>query len=390
MPVFSCGGMRYQDGWKDKSLDDVSDESQTNLDATIRRSVELGINHIETARGYGCSERQLGRVLPSFDRDQLIVQTKIGPTDDPDQFVMHFGQSLDRLQLDYVDLLAIHGVNNDETLEKSIRPGGCLAAARRLQKMGKAKHIGFSTHGPVDVITRAINHPNDGGFDYVNLHWYYIFERNWSCIEAATQKDMGVFIISPSDKGGKLYEPSDKLRELCSPLHPITFNDLWCLRQQKVHTLSVGAARPSDFNEHVDAVPYLDDIDSAIGEIEQRLAAAFTDAIEPELRNPFDGSLPDFDTAPGGINLPIIIWLRNLAKAFDMTVYGKMRYNMLGNGGHWFPGTKADQLAKDDYEAKLRPLLADHPLGADRLIAILRETDAMIGGEEKKRLSEGE
>ena len=389
MPVFSCGGMRYQDGWKDKPLDDVADENQSNLDATIHRSVEVGINHIETARGYGCSERQLGRVLPKLDRDKLIVQTKIGPADDPDQFIMHFGQSLDRLQLDHVDLLAIHGINDDATLEKSIRPNGCLAAARRLQKMGKAKHIGFSTHGPVDVITRAIEHQGEGGFDYVNLHWYYIFERNWSCIEAATQRDMGVFIISPSDKGGKLYEPSDKLRELCSPLHPITFNDLWCLRREQVHTLSVGAARPSDFDEHVEAMPYMDDIDGAIGEIEQRLAAAFEQAIEPELCNPFDGSLPDFDTAPGGINVPIIIWLRNLAKAFDMTGYGKMRYNLLGNGGHWFPGFKVDKLDEDDNESKLRAMLSDHPLGAERIVAILRETDDLLGGEEKKRLSEG-
>jgi len=390
MPVFSCGGMRYQDGWKDKSLDDVADENQANLEATIHRSVELGINHIETARGYGCSERQLGRVLPKLDRDKIIVQTKIGPTEDPDEFVMQFGQSLDRLQLDYVDLLGLHGVNAEEPLKRAIRPGGCLAAARRLQKMGKVKHVGFSTHGPVDVITRAIEHTEDGGFDYVNLHWYYIFQRNWRCIEAATKLDMGVFIISPSDKGGKLYEPSDKLLELCSPLHPITFNDLWCLRQEKVHTLSVGAARPSDFDEHIDAVPHMDDIDAAIGQIEQRLGAAYEQAIEPELRTPFDGSLVDFDEAPGGINVPIIVWLRNLAKAYDMTGYGKMRYNLLGNGGHWFPGAKASLLDEDGNEAKLRKILADHPAGADKVIAVLREADELLGGEAKKRLSQSQ
>jgi len=54
MPVFSCGGMRYQQSWK--TGDPVSDENQANLEACIRRSVELGINHMETARGYGTSE----------------------------------------------------------------------------------------------------------------------------------------------------------------------------------------------------------------------------------------------------------------------------------------------------------------------------------------------
>ena len=37
------------------------------------------MNHIETARGYGSSEYQLGFILPSFPRDEIMVQTKIGP-----------------------------------------------------------------------------------------------------------------------------------------------------------------------------------------------------------------------------------------------------------------------------------------------------------------------
>ncbi len=59
MPVFSCGGMRYQHKWEDISPSEVPDDGQANLEATIQRSLELGINHIETARGYGSSEMQL-------------------------------------------------------------------------------------------------------------------------------------------------------------------------------------------------------------------------------------------------------------------------------------------------------------------------------------------
>ena len=66
MPVFSCGGMRYQHKWQDVPMQDIPAENQDNLEATIRRALELGINHIETARGYGTSEMQLGRILPPF------------------------------------------------------------------------------------------------------------------------------------------------------------------------------------------------------------------------------------------------------------------------------------------------------------------------------------
>jgi len=62
MPVFSCGGMRYQYQWQDTTEDKIPLDNQRNLEATIEQSLELGINHIETARGYGTSEMQLGKI----------------------------------------------------------------------------------------------------------------------------------------------------------------------------------------------------------------------------------------------------------------------------------------------------------------------------------------
>src|SRR6267142_5497093 len=79
MPVISCGGMRYQHSWKDEDAGGITAEGQANLEATIHRALELGINHIETARGYGTSELQLGRILPRLPRDKIIVQTKVSP-----------------------------------------------------------------------------------------------------------------------------------------------------------------------------------------------------------------------------------------------------------------------------------------------------------------------
>ena len=152
MPVFSCGGMRYQHKWQDVPEDEIPEENQRNLEATIKRSLEVGINHIETARGYGTSEMQLGKVLPKIPREKLIVQTKVSPKEDPKEFRLQFNQSLNFLQLDYVDLLGLHGINTDEILDYCIRPGGCLDEARKLQEQGKVRFIGFSTHGPTDVI----------------------------------------------------------------------------------------------------------------------------------------------------------------------------------------------------------------------------------------------
>ncbi|HEY9697755.1 MAG TPA: aldo/keto reductase [Trichocoleus sp.] len=380
IPVFSCGGMRYQYKWQDVPKQEIPLDNQANLEATIRRSIEVGITHIETARGYGTSELQLGQILPTLPREKIIVQTKVEPVADSKEFLQTFEQSLANLNLDYVDLLGLHGINNPELLKYSIRPGGCLEVAQKLQQQGKIRSIGFSTHAPLEVILEAID---TNQFDYVNLHWYYINQTNWAAIEAATQRDMGVFIISPSNKGGLLYEPSQKLSNLCAPLSPIVFNNLFCLSHPQVHTLSLGAARPQDFDEHLKTLDWLDRADEILPSIINRLEQAAIAALGEDWYRTWHVGLPQPEETPGGINIPTILWLWNLATAYDMVGYGKMRYNLLGNGGHWFAGVKADRVKDFDFKHCLR-----HSPHADRIPDLLQQADRLLGGQTVQRLSQ--
>ena len=380
MPVFSCGGMRYQHSWKDLSPADIPRKNQENLEATIRRAVDLGINHIETARGYGTSEVQLGKVLPTFERDRLIVQTKVSPRASAKDFTNTFETSLTNLQLDYVDLLGLHGINNAETLQHSLRPGGCVEAAQKLKAQGKVRHIGFSTHGPLHILLEAIA---SNQFDYINLHWYYIFQDNWPAIEAATRQDMGVFIISPSNKGGNLYAPPQRLVNLCQPLSPMVFNDLFCLSHPQVHTLSLGAAKPSDFDEHMKVLPLIERADEILPPILQRLEDRAIAALGETWYRTWKQGLPDIQSTPGNINIAIALWLGNLVDAFDMRDYAQSRYNLLGGASHWFPGNKADNLSSYDLTESLTR--SPH---ADTIPARLARIHEMIGGADVKRLSQ--
>src|SRR5580658_7392974 len=113
MPVLSCGGMRYQYKWQDVPPEEIPADGQANLEATIHRALELGINHIETARGYGTSEMQLGRILPTIPREGLIVQTKVAPAATQMDFLKTFDRSMSYLGLDHVDLLSLHGINDE-------------------------------------------------------------------------------------------------------------------------------------------------------------------------------------------------------------------------------------------------------------------------------------
>jgi len=385
MPVFSCGGMRYQHGWGDLTMADIPAEAQATLENSIHHSLELGINHIETARGYGTSEMQLGEVLPKLPREKMIIQTKVGPSENPQEFLENFEKSMSFLQLDYVDLLAFHGINNQETLDWTIRKGGCLEIARQLQKDGRVRFLGFSTHGTTDVIVRA---NETGEFDYLNLHWYFVNELNWPAIQAATRNDMGVFIISPTDKGGMLQTPSEKMVELCAPLEPMQFNDLWCLNHPEIHTLSIGAAKPTDLDTHVASLEYYDCIEETITPIEKRVRAAMIETWGADWCENWHQGLPEYFDLAGEINALEILRLLTYAKPLDLIEWGKSRYNLLGNAGHWLPGQNTATLNEKQW-LQLQSQIAKHPFAA-RIPAMLQEAHELLKGEEKQRLSQSE
>ncbi len=123
-------------------------------DAVIERllgiAVEQGVNFIDTAPAYGCSEERLGRLLPG-SRHDWVIATKAGETFHDGESTFDFSEaamtasihrSLQRLNTDYLDLVLIHSDGRDEAI---IHEDGVFTTLAALKQAGKIRAFGMSS-----------------------------------------------------------------------------------------------------------------------------------------------------------------------------------------------------------------------------------------------------
>lgn len=334
LSVFTLGGMRFRDAGG-QPREEPSTAMIDHCAEVTSAALEAGINHIETAWGYGKSEYCYGIALNNVlavPRSRYHLMTKGHAMTGVEMREMVEAQ-LTGLKTDRIDLYGWHGINTPEILATACAPGGPVEELHKLREEGVIGSVGFSTHGPLEVIVDTLA---TGLFDFVNLHYYYFLQRNKGAVDYAGAKDIGVFIISPNDKGGRLFEPSPRLRELCTPLTPIQFNAKWCLKQPAITTLSFGLTEQAHIDEMLGALPARVPLTAEELAIECRMNAAIL--ADPDAA--YEGWEIAMDQA-GGINVGEVLRQRRMATCYDHHAFGQYRYNMFSEKGHWFPGAFA-------------------------------------------------
>lgn len=330
LSVITLGGMRFKHGW-DEPRHDIPKETYDECLNSVQLAFDAGINHIETAWGYKKSETVYGKVLNEelhIPRTSYHLMTKGNPMTADDTLELVEKQLRD-LQTDYFDFYGWHGLNTQELLEQSCKTGGPVDTLLKLKEEGVIKHVGFSTHAPLEVIIRAIETQL---FEFVNLHYYYFDQRNLAAVNMAQANDMGVFIISPNDKGGQLFNAPEKVRKATLPLTPIQWNAHFCLQNPAVHTLSFGMHQAHHFEEMKGIFPF----EVPWSPAEQNSKLLLNSFVNDDPYGAYDGY--DMQNDSSGINIPQVLRLRKLWKCYDMKEYARYRYKIFEQKSHWFPG----------------------------------------------------
>jgi len=179
-------------------------------------------------------------VFKDYPRDTFFIATKVRAGTDregnitdqtsPEKFIEDFEISLSRLQMDYVDILCVHGISNPEILE--YKP--IINAVNKLKKEGKVRFMGFSTHSNEAQVINAAADLDDWEviITQYNYRLAYVNEMN-AAIKKAAEAGIGIVAMKTLAGGGYL----DRERTL--PMNT-TAAIKWVLSNPDVHTTIPG------------------------------------------------------------------------------------------------------------------------------------------------------
>jgi aryl-alcohol dehydrogenase-like predicted oxidoreductase len=123
----------------------LADVPQAVADASIELALEAGIDHFDTAAGYGDSELRLGAWMPRI-RDRIFLASKTGDRSAGDAYDS-IGRSLERLRVSRLDLIQLHAVCDPDDLDEVTGPRGAVEGAVRARDEGLVGGIGITGHG---------------------------------------------------------------------------------------------------------------------------------------------------------------------------------------------------------------------------------------------------
>ena len=194
-----------------------------------------GVQYFDTAYPYhqGNSERVMGRVLSAYPRESYYLATKypghqIAGSYDP---AAVFEEQLEKCGVDYFDFYLLHNVYENSIHTYMDPRWGIVDYFVEQKRLGRIRHLGFSTHGSVDVIRRFLDYCGDK-MEFCQIQLNYL---DWTLQDAKAkcallnERNVPIWVMEPV-RGGKLAQLPQDTADTLHRLRPEESTAAWAMR----------------------------------------------------------------------------------------------------------------------------------------------------------------
>ncbi|HHW31395.1 MAG TPA: aldo/keto reductase [Clostridiaceae bacterium] len=264
---------------------------------TISRAQELGVNFIDTARGYTVSESYIGEALKG-NRDKWIIASK-SMARDRNSMDKDIETTLKNLNTDYIDLYQLHNVRTEEELNKVLDEEGAYRSLERAKEKGLIGHIGITSHS-VDALELALD---TGKFETIMYPYNIVETQARALFKRASGLGVGVIAMKPL-AGGLLQDVLLALK--------------FVLENQDISVAIPGMATVEELEANLKVF----DNDMFLSEDEKIKVQKMAE----ELGSDFCRRCGYCQPCPAGIDMPSIFTFQAYKERYDLADWAEGRY----------------------------------------------------------------
>lgn len=329
LSMLGLGTMRLP--LKGETPDMIDEEESAKM---VEVAIKSGINYFDTAWGYhnGMSEIVIGKILKNYPRESFYLASKFPGYDlsNMDKVEEIFEKQLEKCQTEYFDFYLIHNVyekNVDSYLDEKY---GMMDYLLKQKENGRIKHLGFSTHGSLDVIKKFLDkYGKYMEFGQIQLNYLdYKFLKAKEQAELLTEYNIPVWVMEPL-RGGKLAKLSDSQEEKLKELRPDEGIPSWAFRfLQSIPNVTVVLSGMSTMEQLEQNIKTFEE-DKKLNEEEMKSLLNIADEILSGNAVPCTGCSYCTSYCPKALDIPYILALYNEYVYTNGAVLPTMRINAL-------------------------------------------------------------
>ncbi len=308
----------------DGSIDTEEMQKMTDL------AIESGVNYFDTAWPYhsGMSEIEIGRALSKYPRESYYLANKypghqISDTYYPDKI---FEEQLKKCRVDYFDFYLLHNVYESSVGIYLDEKWGIIDYFIEQKRLGRIKHLGFSTHARLDTMTDFLDRVGEH-MEFCQIQLNYL---DWTLQDAKAkvallnERNIPIWVMEPL-RGGRLCVLDGKTEADMKLLRPDERIPAWGFRfLQGIDGVKMILSGMSSLEQMADNIATFAD-SRPLNETERSLILRTAEGMTNSI--PCTACCYCVDSCPMGLQIPELI-----------ATYNELRVDAKTNPTMWIEG----------------------------------------------------